>query len=76
MLRTFGSLRALLFLGHQPTALSVDLEVLAADPRFVITPVRYYFKDWQMDALTGRDYWARADEFIAKRQSGEIDSEL
>ncbi|KAJ7301798.1 hypothetical protein DFH08DRAFT_827183 [Mycena albidolilacea] len=29
--------------------------------------------DWQMGAHMGRDYWSRAERFIALRRSGEID---
>ncbi|KAJ6562724.1 hypothetical protein DFH09DRAFT_1364274 [Mycena vulgaris] len=44
------------------------------DPRFVIIPIiTTHTEDWKRGALTGVDYWARADAFIAKRISGEID---
>ncbi|KAJ6476756.1 hypothetical protein C8R47DRAFT_1220238 [Mycena vitilis] len=29
-------------------------------------------EDWIMGAYAGVDYWSRAEEFIAKRRSGEI----
>jgi hypothetical protein len=76
ILETYESLRALLILGILPKRLPPDVDILAADPRFVMTPVDDYLKDWQRGALTGRDYWARADAFIAKRISGEIGREL
>jgi hypothetical protein len=49
------------------------LDTLVDDVRFVMLPVPEYTADWQRGALTGRDYWARADTFIAKRSSGDID---
>jgi hypothetical protein len=77
ILANYKSLRALLILTMTlPTDSSSELGILAADPRFVMTPVDDYIADWQSGALTGRDYWARADAFIAKRLSGEIDREF
>jgi hypothetical protein len=73
ILETYKSLRALLALTFLPENPPSELEILAADPRFVMTPVTDYLEDWQRGALTGMDYWARADAFIAKRISGEID---
>ncbi|KAJ7914160.1 hypothetical protein B0H13DRAFT_1873233 [Mycena leptocephala] len=76
ILGAFQSLRALIILKGPPASLPSELEVLAADPRFVMCHRPNYANDWQIGALTGRDYWARTDEFIAKRISGEIDREL
>jgi hypothetical protein len=76
ILETYKSLRALLILAFIPENPPSELEILAADPRFVMTPVTDYLEDWQRGALTGMDYWARADAFIAKRISGEIDREF
>ncbi|KAJ7633934.1 hypothetical protein B0H17DRAFT_1217430 [Mycena rosella] len=50
-----------------------DLNTLCNEPRFVMMPLNNYIQDWQRGVLTGRDYWARADAFIAKRASGNID---
>ncbi|KAJ7480301.1 hypothetical protein B0H11DRAFT_1916041 [Mycena galericulata] len=50
-----------------------ELKDLAKDPHFVQMACSHYIKDWQMGALTGVDYWSRAEEFIAKRRSGKID---
>ncbi|KAJ7645162.1 hypothetical protein DFH06DRAFT_595258 [Mycena polygramma] len=33
-----------------------------------------YLKDWQRGALTGADFWSRAEDFIARRRSGQIDA--
>ncbi|KAJ6463149.1 hypothetical protein C8R47DRAFT_1202082 [Mycena vitilis] len=43
---------------------------LAEDVRFV----SMVSDDWVMGALAGVDYWTRAEDFIAKRRSGEINS--
>jgi hypothetical protein len=76
ILERYKSLSALLLIADEPTDPPTVLDILAADPRFVITPMGDYLNDWQRGVLAGRDYWGRADEFIAKRLSGEIDSEF
>jgi hypothetical protein len=77
ILATFNSLRTLIIHRSLPTDFQSELEILAADPRFVMmAPVLRSRKDWEMGILTGQDCWVRADEFIAKRRSGEIDSEF
>ncbi|KAJ6499499.1 hypothetical protein DFH09DRAFT_1376043 [Mycena vulgaris] len=67
------SLRALIFLGPGPRYLPAKLQVLAADPRSIGMRRNDYFGDWQRAILHGCDCWARADAFIAKRVSREID---
>jgi hypothetical protein len=68
------SLRALVILGRLQSNLSVpEVGILAENPRFVVMQCDNYIADWQRGVLTGNDYWARADAFIAKRMSGEID---
>jgi hypothetical protein len=52
---------------------SVTMDFLTDDPRFVMMEVNHYIEDWQRRILVGRDYWVRADVFIAKRLSGEIE---
>ncbi|KAJ6578008.1 hypothetical protein B0H19DRAFT_1122092 [Mycena capillaripes] len=47
---------------------------LKKDPRFVLMYCREIIRDWQIGAYTGVDYWSRAEEFAAKRRSGEIDA--
>ncbi|KAJ7466650.1 hypothetical protein B0H11DRAFT_2197566 [Mycena galericulata] len=79
ILNTCKSLRVLVFLmidiSEYPTLIEEhpELDDLAKDPRFVQMACYQYIKDWQMGALTGVDYWSRAEEFIAKRKSGKID---
>ncbi|KAJ6543059.1 hypothetical protein B0H19DRAFT_1381027 [Mycena capillaripes] len=65
-LRVVIALRGDVPLDHV-TALSRDL-------RFVKMRNKNLFRDWQMGTHTGVDYWARAEDFIAKRRSGEINS--
>ncbi|KAF8186543.1 hypothetical protein K438DRAFT_2019800 [Mycena galopus ATCC 62051] len=45
---------------------------LAHESRFVAMHCPSYLEDWSEGVLTGGDYWSRADNFIAKRKSGEI----
>jgi hypothetical protein len=37
----------------------------------MITPP--FIRDWQIGARGGDDFWVRAEQFIAKRISGEVD---
>jgi hypothetical protein len=76
ILNASKTLHVLIILNTLRADLQLDLEALAADPRFVVTLVPAYREDWLAGILTGRDYWARADDFIAKRLSGEIDRKL
>jgi len=69
LLKTCKSLRVLVILER---TLNTPLEV-AKDPRFVVMYCNWEAKDWRMGAHSGIDYWSRAEEFIAKRRSGEID---
>ncbi|KAJ6564386.1 hypothetical protein B0H19DRAFT_1374738 [Mycena capillaripes] len=54
--------------GHQ------DKAQLVNDPRFVTLYCAESTQDWQMGARTGLDYWSRAEDLVAKRRSGEINS--
>ncbi|KAJ7662164.1 hypothetical protein DFH06DRAFT_1471732 [Mycena polygramma] len=51
------------------------LESLAHDTRFICMPASPLSQDWQIGARGGDDFWVRAEKFIAKRVSGEVDSE-
>lgn len=74
LLNTSKSLHVLIYLGL--VAISgghpafVDLQ---SDPRFVFITNYWYLMDWQRAAHVGTSYWTRADDFIAKRYSGEMD---
>ncbi|KAJ6574341.1 hypothetical protein B0H19DRAFT_1371445 [Mycena capillaripes] len=77
LLRTCKSLRVLVVL--DPESLSdlaehEDERELAKDCRFVVMACSFETKDWIMGAHTGIDYWSRAEDFIAKRRSGQINS--
>ncbi|KAJ7842975.1 hypothetical protein B0H14DRAFT_2779764 [Mycena olivaceomarginata] len=48
-----------------------DLE-LAHDVRYVRMKRGFYAKDWKVGVYGGRDYWTRADEWVAKRTLGEV----
>ncbi|KAJ6550979.1 hypothetical protein DFH09DRAFT_603549 [Mycena vulgaris] len=77
LLATCESLRVLVFLwgvrGPKLVAEHQDGENLARDTRFVVMGCDAFVKDWQKGAHAGLDYWRRAEDFIAKRRSGEID---
>ncbi|KAJ7918169.1 hypothetical protein B0H13DRAFT_2438177 [Mycena leptocephala] len=46
---------------------------LAQDTRFVCMITPPFIRDWQIGARGGDDFWVRAEQFIAKRISGEVD---
>ncbi|KAJ6550966.1 hypothetical protein DFH09DRAFT_1168002 [Mycena vulgaris] len=78
LLDTCKALRVLVFLtptlrSGETVANHQDGEKLVRDTRFVVMRCREYAKDWQTGAHIGLDHWTRAEDFIAKRRSGEID---
>ncbi|KAJ6522005.1 hypothetical protein B0H19DRAFT_1086310 [Mycena capillaripes] len=45
----------------------------ANDARAVVVVVNYYFlEDWETDADGGEDFWLRAERFVGKRRTGEV----
>ncbi|KAJ7229899.1 hypothetical protein GGX14DRAFT_383855 [Mycena pura] len=50
------------------------------DARLVVTAYNdnhwYYWRHWEIGAAGGRDVWAWADEFVAKKRSGSIEAIL
>ncbi|KAJ6533500.1 hypothetical protein B0H19DRAFT_1186035 [Mycena capillaripes] len=52
-----------------------DRDALANDPRFVLMTMSLscQARDWQIGTRTGRDYWSRVEDFVAKRRSGVVD---
>ncbi|KAJ7142887.1 hypothetical protein C8R44DRAFT_866164 [Mycena epipterygia] len=78
LLETSRSLAVLVFLRSQvQRGLRINASQaaeLSKDPRLVEMRCVYYLLDWQMGAHAGKDYWSRAESFIAKRRSGEIDA--
>ncbi|KAJ7779812.1 hypothetical protein B0H16DRAFT_726308 [Mycena metata] len=79
LLRECAALRVLVVLecnlGHVVTG-DPDDEALVQDPRFVELHrgTNQYTTDWIIGAHSGVDYWLRAEGFVAKRRSGEIDA--
>ncbi|KAJ7489020.1 hypothetical protein FB451DRAFT_1166749 [Mycena latifolia] len=50
----------------------VELITLTHLPAFVIGFMsREYFQNWTIEAAGGHDFWTRAEEFLAARQTGE-----
>ncbi|KAJ6598161.1 hypothetical protein DFH09DRAFT_1271973, partial [Mycena vulgaris] len=47
-------------------------ELSIADPRFVLMNMIGWAKDWEVGTQGGKDEWARAELFIAKKRRGEI----
>ncbi|KAJ7203538.1 hypothetical protein GGX14DRAFT_651548 [Mycena pura] len=72
LLKTCKSLHVLVLLMAVRSQRAVKHEALE-DPRFVQMFCSQFVDDWKSGALTGSDYWSRAEDFIARRRSGEID---
>ncbi|KAJ7461194.1 hypothetical protein FB451DRAFT_490414 [Mycena latifolia] len=53
---------------------STVARALSSDVRFVVMNFPDFLLDWRLGAHTGLDYWSRAESFIAKRRSGEINA--
>ncbi|KAJ7616136.1 hypothetical protein FB45DRAFT_237821 [Roridomyces roridus] len=78
LLDRFKSLHVLIMLcwPDRPT-LDLDdegMHQLVKDPRFVRTACLDRMADWKSGALTGVDYWSRADDFLARRRAGDINA--
>ncbi|KAJ7678057.1 hypothetical protein DFH06DRAFT_565193 [Mycena polygramma] len=54
-------------LGVEPRAAGVT------DVRYVVAVCNDYWSDWEVGVRGGKDFWAAADEFIARKQRGEIE---
>ncbi|KAJ7622113.1 hypothetical protein FB45DRAFT_927012 [Roridomyces roridus] len=79
LLRTCASLRVLALVEPTPIQYPPSAEIpdeLAPDTRFVWMACTEYIKDWHQGALTGKDYWLRAEAFIDRRRRGEVRSPL
>ncbi|KAJ7041439.1 hypothetical protein C8F04DRAFT_1230464 [Mycena alexandri] len=48
------------------------LAPLSHDPRFLAMEEAWYVEDWHIGVREGLDFWARAEDFIARRRTGEI----
>ncbi|KAJ6553828.1 hypothetical protein DFH09DRAFT_1318838 [Mycena vulgaris] len=75
LLKGSNALRTMvMYYSPQPTLPRPGPSTLPDNLRFVLMAVTVRLVvDWQRGLLTGLDYWTRADAFIAKRMSGEID---
>ncbi|KAJ7445079.1 hypothetical protein FB451DRAFT_1376267 [Mycena latifolia] len=70
-------LQYLAFLSSSPvvnTPVAPACDRLASDSRFVVVVLLDFERDWMRGALTGHDYWARAEAFVAAKRAGEIAS--
>ncbi|KAJ7461168.1 hypothetical protein FB451DRAFT_1562985 [Mycena latifolia] len=75
ILDTYPSLCVLVFLDRwRGDLFGIYAPALANDVRFVVIRHRGFLQDWHRGVSTGSDYWRRAEIFIAKRRSGEIDA--
>ncbi|KAF8145046.1 hypothetical protein K438DRAFT_2028928 [Mycena galopus ATCC 62051] len=73
LLPTWRSLQVLAILLTERMSLNeYELPELSRDWRVVVIECPAYLDDWSEGALTGLDYWSRAEIFIAKRKSREI----
>lgn len=75
VLKTCMSLSVLICLCRPPRSplLQAAFGALAQDVRFVCMVRSHFLKDWQMGVQAGIDYWTHAEDFIARRRSGELD---
>ncbi|KAJ7020050.1 hypothetical protein C8F04DRAFT_1116312 [Mycena alexandri] len=48
------------------------IALLSHDPRFLAMEESWYVEDWHFGVREGLDFWARAEDFIARRRTGEI----
>ncbi|KAJ7041432.1 hypothetical protein C8F04DRAFT_1080069 [Mycena alexandri] len=75
LLQNGKSLRVLVFfglgLGEQEWCQKY-LAPLSHDPRFLAMEEAWYVEDWHIGVREGLDFWARAEDFIARRRTGEI----
>ncbi|KAJ7670070.1 hypothetical protein DFH06DRAFT_1293966 [Mycena polygramma] len=53
-----------------------DVPELALDARFVIIHCPRHLDAWILEARNGQDSWSRAEDFIAKRTSREVDDKV
>ncbi|KAJ7101921.1 hypothetical protein C8R44DRAFT_808888 [Mycena epipterygia] len=57
--------------GNPPSTLGLAYRPLTSDPRFVLVGIRTRELEWETGALGGEDHWARANDLVRKRRSGE-----
>ncbi|KAJ7461204.1 hypothetical protein FB451DRAFT_1096140 [Mycena latifolia] len=76
LLETCTSLCVLIYFGPWPQwpSYAAYAAALSKEVRFVAMRHTVNIQDWYMGINTGLDYWSRAETFIAKRRSGEIEA--
>ncbi|KAJ6512368.1 hypothetical protein DFH09DRAFT_1197302 [Mycena vulgaris] len=76
ILRGCQKLQYLVFLTtveEEITEAAAECEGMRGDPRFVVMSCFQFERDWRRGALTGDDYWACAEAFVAAKRAGKID---
>ncbi|KAJ7248027.1 hypothetical protein C8J57DRAFT_1358626 [Mycena rebaudengoi] len=61
---------------RRAAALAVASNPPPTDRRFVVVPWKNHWADWGLGTRGGADFWARADDFIARKMRGEIAGQL
>ncbi|KAJ7175000.1 hypothetical protein C8R43DRAFT_596341 [Mycena crocata] len=70
---TCKSLRVLVYVDEERKVMSHDVDIrLAEDSRFVAMISVDICEDWVMGEHTGVDFWSKAEDFIARRKSGQV----
>ncbi|KAJ7679491.1 hypothetical protein DFH06DRAFT_1166733 [Mycena polygramma] len=69
------TLRVLVTFWGFPPSERMFFVTLARDLRVVFMRRSLHLKDWQMGIHAGVDFWSRAEDWIARRRSGEIDAQ-
>nr|GAT52462.1 predicted protein [Mycena chlorophos] len=65
-------LRTVVILANVEDGTALD-HILKTDMRLVVLGPFKYIQDWVHGVTLGVDFWTRADDWIAKRLSGEVD---
>ncbi|KAJ7620075.1 hypothetical protein FB45DRAFT_929415 [Roridomyces roridus] len=74
ILSTCETIHVLIFMSQQETRTHVDEAILSDPDGFLTMGVgnEEYKRDWEIGVRGGVDFWARADQFFAKKTRGEI----
>ncbi|KAJ7478543.1 hypothetical protein FB451DRAFT_185198 [Mycena latifolia] len=67
-------LRVMLILTRSSRFHAFPSTLTVTDPRVVVTPLGDFDADWTRGAWGGDDMWARAENYVAQKRSGEIPS--
>ncbi|KAF8190317.1 hypothetical protein K438DRAFT_922020 [Mycena galopus ATCC 62051] len=66
-------LQVLVSMMHALPAKSLASNPPTTDVRFVVSIVCPHRKDWEVGARGGIDFWAAADNFVARKRQGELE---